>query len=166
VVYLTQLHTSQHRREENTSTNDTNLITSECAQVEIIILERSSFFDPMFAYSSDKQVGRIAIVKLIHEVSFRPIRRGLFQNRRNFLFVSTDRVTIKGGVIDLKLRNSMFDFGVSPLVNAIPTAPDECTFSLRNRVTGLPVMNGVEDAIRPSFEYIVGHHFNPDITLA
>jgi len=72
--------------------------------------------------------------------------------------VFTDRVTIKGGVIDLKPGNSMLDLGMLPLVKAIPTAPEECIFPLRNNVTGLPVMNGVEDAMRPSLNVWV--YFN------
>lgn len=44
----------------------------------------------------------------------------------------------------------MLDLGAFPSVKAKPTAPEECTFSLWNKVTGLPVMNGVEDAMRPS----------------
>jgi hypothetical protein len=38
-------------------------------------------------------------------------------------------------------------------VKAIPTAPDEYTFSFENRVKGLPVTKGVEVAIMPNFLY-------------
>jgi hypothetical protein len=44
----------------------TNFITSECAQVEIIVLERPFIFDPVLAYCSDKQVGWIPVIKLVH----------------------------------------------------------------------------------------------------
>src|ERR1700722_19436746 len=37
-------------------------------------------------------------------------------------------------------------------VSATPTAPDEYILSLWNSVTGLPVINGVEDAMRPTFK--------------
>ena len=62
-----------------------------------------------------------------------------------------NRVTVNGDVIAFKPGNSMVGFGTFLPVKAKPTAPDECTFPLRNNVTGLPVMNGVEDAMRPSF---------------
>jgi len=78
--------------------------------------------------------------------------------------VSTDRVIIRGGVIDFKPGNSMCDFGAVPPVNANPTAPDECTFSLRNNVTGRPVMNGVEDAMRPSLKVWFFSSFNLNMT--
>lgn len=68
------------------------------------------------------------------------------------LFAKADLVTVKIGVIALNPGNSILDSGLPSPVKAMPTAPDEYTFPFWNNVIGLPVMNGVEEAKRPSLD--------------
>lgn len=60
-------------------------------------------------------------------------------------------VTFKGGVIALNPGNSILLCGFLLPVRAYPTAPEEWISPLWNRVTGRPVMNGVEEAIKPNY---------------
>lgn len=129
-----------------------HFVVSERPKVETVFSKRPFVFDSALLDRSQEQFRRVLAIELIHKVAISPIIiHYTFQVVQvTDSLIHAHRVTSNGGVIAFKPGNSTLDFGTLSPVKAMPTAPDECTFPLRNNVVGLPVMNGVEDAIRPS----------------